>query len=279
MADYANLFKDYTPTANNGDQIKNLSTELASFGFSPSFVRDPISIPAFYQSKIAKILYLPKDILENEDCHSFYKRYSPASMTHHAYAQRAMTYRFLDTCEYLVNQKKLSPTVRDECRTLLYSNILGNRVLCLVNFANLYNYITKYPEPTLRPHFFSNIMMMRALTNWTYADYCSNLQNELPNARNLLGQCARAETRYSTYIFDTANKLNEQFNYTFDRLYNSPSSLYSLDNVQKTNNNLIYNPVLIIDGGKYDYFKKSIEFELKPPVKDNFYRPQDKSQF
>lgn len=277
--DYLDLFHDYKPSAQNGDQMKNLPANLAHFGFSVQQLDDLVSLPDYYGSNIASFIYLPKSILEDSDCHTFYRRYSPAAQTFYAYAQRAMTYRFLDTCEYLEKTGKLSTDVKDLCRTLLYSNLLGNRVVSIINFKNMYTVINKYDEKILRAHFFGNLMIMRALINWTYADYCSNLQDRLPEAREILARCSRATKRYSTTIYDTANALLPQCNYVFDRLYAAPSSTLNIDYLRKESGKDKYEPIQIVDGGKYDYFKATIEHELAEPKGKNFYLPEDRSQF
>ncbi len=261
------VMTDFTPTARMGDLMATLPKEKRRFGVDEKYIKagDFVDLKSFFNADVANIFYAPKYALENEEGHTAFTTMQEQEACFLGYAQRAMTYRFLNTLEYLKSIHKIEPETIDILTPLLYSNLLGNKVNLLVDFGKLYFLVTNNQLSALRPHYFSLIEAEKANLNWIYADHCENLQDKLPESRALIKPCLNASTRKQADLFRYTNDLQPQYEYVFSRLYR-----------QDRTDPIDYK---IQDGGKYAYYKKKIQNDLAPVNENDFHPIKDFSRF
>lgn len=260
------IFHDFTPSPKYGDQIASLPEKIRSFGVPISSLSalKLTSLSREYDSCISDIFYAPSYILTNPEGHTT-RMINPQLACFAGYSQRAMTYRFLNTMKYYEIRGEISTEIFKEIQLVLYTNLLGNTVNLLVDFDALHFMLLNNNEKTLQGQLFGLMMIQRANLNWIYADYCSNLQKELPNAREMLIRCACVSSCKDSQNIHIARDMQPQFDYVFDKLFTNPErkSLYSND---------------VVDTGKYDFYKRTIEYDIRPACGEDVYYPEDYSK-
>ena len=262
------VMADFTPTARLGDLMASLPKEKRRFGVDEKYIKssDFVDLTKYYGlNDTLNVFYMPKSALENKEGHTAYTTMPEQDACFYGYSQRAMTYRFLNTLEYLAQNHQIERETVDILTPILYTNLLGNKVNMLVDFGKLYYIVTNNSLNTLRPYLFSLIEAQKANLNWVYADHCENLQTELPKARDLIKPCLATTTRKQYDLSRYTNTLQPQFEYVFSRLYR-----------QDRPDAIDYK---IKDGGKYKYYYQKIKNDISPLNEKDFYPIEDFSKF
>ena len=253
------IFADYTPSAAHGDLMPAEPDDRARYGTLQQNVRkyDLVALKSFYglNNKIAGIYYAPRAVLENPTGHTAYSTeiLPEGDAAFLGYSQRAMSYKLLDSLEYLASKGKVDAETVDICKVLLFSNLLGNKVNLLVDCGKLHHLLTHNQPQTLENSLYAFMQLEKANLNWIYADHCANLNKVLPEAREMLRECL-SPLPPKCDLGKYRDELGQQYNYVVSRIYHGDI----MDNGK------------ILDGGGYKDMKNDLQDELAPINKYDF---------
>lgn len=260
-----NIFANFKPSAQYGNQIASLPENKRDFGVEHCAIAGLklMSLTETWDAPVMDVLFAPEIVFTNPEGHTL-STISEQLSSFVAYTQRAMGYRFLNTLRFFKEKGQIEEPTFKATELIVYTHLFGNQSNLLFNYKSFLDILLANDYKDLRSNLYNIMMAEKANLNWIYADKCENLQDKLPEARDLVKRCYCSQYRPNDHLDFVGNKIPEQYNYVFDRLYT--------DHTRRD----LSTPIQ--DGGKYEYYKKSIEQDIGD-IPHYYYEIEDKSRF